>query len=299
MDDETFSTESEPWVTVHNNRRRRNVVISGVLLVAASVAALVLGLTLYDQGGQPRGVSSSIGEPPLPPTPAPTSQTLFQFLQQESLLDGSELEDASTYQYKAYTWLASTSHESLSDSSVLQRFTLACIYYATFQVRTLYTDAVYGYDKVIPAWNQTKNWLSSKDECLWFGIQCNDNGEVMDIELYGNYLTGTFPPEIIHLKQSLITLDLYDNVIWNQGDEGLYWLEQLTNLGKRMRESKMRLCFMGAHAHIFLLVHRILVLRRHILPVRRDSHVHWGLDKLDRIRLQPDAVLWHINGKNL
>lgn len=237
MDDETFSTESDPWVTVHSNRRRRNVVIAGMLLIVASLTALVLGVTLYDQGGQPRGVSGlTTGEqsPTTAPTIAPTSQTLLQYLQQESLLDGSELEDTSTYQYKAYTWLASTPYESLSDYAILQRFTLACIYYATFQVRTLYTDAVYGYEKEIPPWNKTTNWLSStKDECSWFGILCNDNGEVVDIELYGNYLTGMFPPEIIHLNQSLSTLDLYDNVIWNQGDEGLYWLEHLTNLGKR------------------------------------------------------------------
>ena len=230
MDDESFSTESEPWVTVYNNRRRRNAVIAGALLIVASVTAFVLGLTLYSKGGQLPAAASSRE----PPTIAPTVQTLFQFLQQESLSDGSELEDASTYQYKAYTWLESTSkNESLSDYAILQRFTLACIYYATFQVRTIYTDAVYGYDKGIPPWNQTKNWLSSKDECSWFGIVCNDNGEVTNIELYGNYLTGTFPPEVIHLKQSLIYLDLYDNVVWNQGDDGLYWLGELTNLGTR------------------------------------------------------------------
>ena len=58
MDDETFATESEPWVTVHNNRRRRNIAIAGILIVVASVGALVLGVTLYDRGGISNDASS-------------------------------------------------------------------------------------------------------------------------------------------------------------------------------------------------------------------------------------------------
>jgi hypothetical protein len=235
MDDETFSTEAEPWVTVHNNRRRRNLALSGGLLVAASLLALLLGVTLYGKGGQPIGVDGATGpgEPPAASPPPSTSQALLLFLQQHSLQDGSELEDTFTYQHKALTWLESTAYDSLPEWRILQRFALACIYYATFQVQTLFTDTVYGNNADIPAWNNTENWLSPENECTWFGILCDFDGQVMDVELYSNSLTGTFPPEVVYLKQSLIALDLYDNAIWNPGDQGHAWLEQLTNLGKK------------------------------------------------------------------
>jgi hypothetical protein len=247
MDDETFATESEPWVTVHNNRRRRNIAIAGILIVVASVAALVLGVTLYDRGGisgdATRDSGFGSGEtvfsptaaptrtpPTLAPTQAPTKLSLLGLLQRESLGDGSELLDASTYQYQAMAWLETIDHESLSDDAILQKFALACIFYATYEKRTLYTDAVYGYDAAPPGWNRTDNWLSQESECTWFGILCNNNGKVNDIELYSNSLTGSFPPEVVYLNQSLKALDLYDNVIWNQGDPGHAWLEQMTNL---------------------------------------------------------------------
>jgi hypothetical protein len=249
MDDETFATESEPWVTVHNNRRRRNIAIAGILIVVASVAALVLGVTLYDRGGisgdATRDSGFGSGEtvfsptaaptrtpPTLAPTQAPTKLSLLGLLQRESLGDGSELLDASTYQYQAMAWLETIDHESLSDDAILQKFALACIFYATYEKRTLYTDAVYGYDAAPPGWNRTDNWLSQESECTWFGILCNNNGKVNDIELYSNSLTGSFPPEVVYLNQSLKALDLYDNVIWNQGDPGHAWLEQMTNLRK-------------------------------------------------------------------
>lgn len=249
MDDETFATESEPWVTVHNNRRRRNIAIAGGLLVVASVVALVLGVTLYDRGGTPRGtVDSGFGNgetvdaptlaptrapPTAPPTQAPTELSLLQLLQKESLGDGSELLDATSYQHQAMVWLETTvDHEAISDEAILQKFALACIYYSTYQKRTLYTDAVYGYDATPPGWNRTDNWLTPEPECTWFGILCGNDGKVNDIELYSNSLTGSFPPEVVYLKESLVALDLYDNVIWNQGDPGHSWLEQMTNLGK-------------------------------------------------------------------
>lgn len=267
MDDETFATESEPWVTVHNNRRRRNIAVAGILILVASVVALVLGVTLYDRAGVPRDASSEFGNssteppanaPPSPPanappsplpTQAPTEQSLLQLLQQNSLGDGSELLDSTSYQHKAMIWLESIpSHKSLIEDAMLQKFALACIYYATYQQRTLYTDAVYGYDSIPPGWNRTDNWLSEQDECTWFGILCNDDGWVNDIELYSNSLTGSFPPEVVYLKQSLIALDLFDNVIWNQGDAGHAWLEQMTKLGEYMLSCVVGLleCFLYA-----------------------------------------------------
>jgi len=246
MDDETFATESEPWVTVHNNRRRRNIAIAGGLLVVASVIALVLGITLYDRAGIPRSIDGSEfsngapvptdpptkAPPTSPPTQAPTELSLLQLLERESLGDGSELLNSNTYQHDSMAWLETIPHESMTDQEILQKFALACIYYATFQKRTLYTDAVYGYDATPPGWNRTDNWLSAENECTWFGILCNDDGQVNDIELYSNSLTGSFPPEVVYLNNSLTALDLYDNVIWNQGDSGHEWLEQMTKLGE-------------------------------------------------------------------
>ena len=47
-----------------------------------------------------------------------------------------------------------------------------------------------------------------------------------------NLLTGNFPPEVTILSNSLVTLDLFNNLVWNPGDEFNAFLGRLTNLGK-------------------------------------------------------------------
>jgi hypothetical protein len=110
-----------------------------------------------------------------------------------------------------------------------QRYALACIYYATFAVRTQFTDAILGGPVQPPGWFRSDNWVTDADECTWFGITCAA-GNVAAIELFSNRLTGTFPAETIIMANSLIRMDLFNNVVWNPGDANNAWLGQLSNI---------------------------------------------------------------------
>jgi Leucine-rich repeat (LRR) protein len=75
-----------------------------------------------------------------------------------------------------------------------------------------------------------RGWLTFDDECDWYGITCNANGLVEEIDLSNNILTGLFPPETQLLKNSLKVLDIYSNYVFNVGDAGNSFLGELTLL---------------------------------------------------------------------
>ena len=100
-----------------------------------------------------------------------------------ALQGGTEFQNPSSYQSKALLWLQQDGlSSSLNSSRLVQRYALASVYHATFAVRTPYTDAEFGFNVVL-GWNNATSWLSSIDECLWYGIDCNGNGQVTSIIL--------------------------------------------------------------------------------------------------------------------
>ena len=60
------------------------------------------------------------------------------------------------------------------DAKVIQRYALGCIYYATNNVSTTFTDLLLGPGVVFP-WNNERAWLTNTDECTWSNVQCDDN----------------------------------------------------------------------------------------------------------------------------
>ena len=61
-------------------------------------------------------------------------------------------------------------------------------------------------------WSISTNWLMSDDVCTWFGISCDSNDEVYQINLSDNGLAGTIPTSIGELY-SLERVDLQINSI--------------------------------------------------------------------------------------
>ena len=63
-------------------------------------------------------------------------------------------------------------------------------------------------------WSNSNNlWMSSNNHCLWYGVDCNADGEVIKILLENNNLTGTLPSvwkdlanlEILYLYSNKLT----------------------------------------------------------------------------------------------
>ncbi|CAB9520726.1 leucine rich repeat [Seminavis robusta] len=167
----------------------------------------------------------------LPLTAAQDALSEIQaIVQPVALFGGNEWTDPANYQAKAIAWLesdpvsANNNNNNIADARIQQRYALACIYYATFAVPTMYTVAE------PRGWIDATGWLSDADECTWFGLTCNDNSEVEKIALGVNRLTGTFPAETAIMASSITHIDLFRNYVHNAGDAGNAWMGQLTNL---------------------------------------------------------------------
>lgn len=225
-----------------------------VLLLAAAGGSLVLilGDNKDNNPNTDRSIVNDLGEESLSnliPTPSPSqlratmtptlsdtesptfdqsdsNDVLFQVLKPYFLHGGKELQDSTSYQSKAFTWMGRTVSADQEELHMVQQYALACVFYATNGIRTKTSAAVFGGS--IPFWIEDTNWLSPSPVCTWFGITCRQ-GLVKEIDLTDNRLTGTFPPEA-GLLTSLQTLILTGNYFLNEGDSGHDWLEQLSEL---------------------------------------------------------------------
>jgi Leucine-rich repeat (LRR) protein len=115
--------------------------------------------------------------------------------------DGAALNDIHSPQFRAYAWLvADVSYAGgYVVDRLFQRYALATLYFATGG----------------PHWLNSDKWISLLNECDWHGLHgCQDatlNGNAINsIDLGGNGLKGTIPPEIFGF-QELSSLFLAEN----------------------------------------------------------------------------------------
>lgn len=115
-------------------------------------------------------------------TPVPSLSRVARLILSVALFGGGEFVDPASYQSQALVWLEGSSTDGLSDARIIQRYSLACIYFATFQVATIFTDDRFGVGNV-PTWQTSTNWVTDVNECEWARIDCNADNEVTVIDL--------------------------------------------------------------------------------------------------------------------
>jgi hypothetical protein len=249
-------------VEVKNQGRPRNCKI--VYLVATGFIMVIIALVIFlvmrtrqstqDSsssviGGYPSASTIGVIPSPTPPTPtrpstsAPTISVpdyVEQVILSVSIFGGSEFDDSQSYQSRALKWLQADATDEngqlrMSDRRLVQRYALACIYFATNAVPHAYTDLEFGLGWVDP-WLKTTGWLSPSSACEWYGITCgapspssSNKLYVVEIKLNENRLTGSFPREVTLLTHIKL-IDLYDNWLWNKGEEGNAWLGDMVSL---------------------------------------------------------------------
>ena len=171
-------------------RRRLIWILSGVLVVAAGIA---VGVTLGINSNRPSPSPS-----PLPGTSIPSFRQLFDSLPNHTTI---LLQDPTSPQYKAWTWLATTEFNFDADVWQLrQRFALACFRFATTAFASYINSGPFSPLDV--------------DECNWNGTLCNKNGNVTHLALPDSDLSGSVPRELYFLSE-LTALNLT-----NSGIEG-------------------------------------------------------------------------------
>ena len=155
------------------------------------------------------------------------------------------IEDESTYQYKALSQTANQiGAEGFSEVQILQYYTLYAVYYATNMVPN---EITVKYPELeLPKWENEEGWNENdRDPCDgWFGIECDSEGRVKNIDLFRNGLTGNFPKEIVLFSfdgpfangsGKLERLDLTGNEWlsnYNDGSPDSSWMTDLGSIGK-------------------------------------------------------------------
>eukprot|EP00980_Cylindrotheca_fusiformis_P009155 scaffold1992_cov113-Cylindrotheca_fusiformis.AAC.20 len=222
------------------NRRKYCVIAAIVLGVVAIGAGIGIALTAEsdDTSSQPDYVPSPSAGRPSTPGPTPTNApNIRQIVLENSRFGGSEFDDANTYQSRALEWVLTqeiplSNFPDLSqEEQTMQLYALACLFYATYAIENEWTNHRYGSDVALPRWVDSKGWVTdASNMCDWYGLTCNGKGQVVKIELDANGLTGSIPPEITYLKESLQYMDLFRNLVHNKGDEGNTFLGELKNM---------------------------------------------------------------------
>lgn len=127
-------------------------------------------------------------------------------------LNATVLDDSAglTPQKKAFYWLAASDLSAFDHTRSVQRYAMACLYYATNAVPNPYIA------KPRP-WVSAYLWLSQSHVCEWKGITCNSANKIESINMERNNLSGFIPPELGMISSTLLTLDLTSNSIYMEG----------------------------------------------------------------------------------
>ena len=152
-----------------------------------------------------------------------------------SVMGGSEFDDPNSYQNRALDFV--TDVKGLTDVSseeFLTLYALASIYYASYGQHNKYTLAhtdMYDPNSDPAGWAVDDNWLEpSEHYCDWWGVICDSNQRVTQLQLSGNNMLGVFAPEVQHLRH-LEILELFNNFfLMTEGDSGNSWIAKMTSL---------------------------------------------------------------------
>ena len=218
-----YDPDSKP--PLHKNRRFRVYTCLAFVLIVAAVAVTVVYVTQGAKGSKTKYTDININTlPTLQPTPSPITdreasgiieQIEAGVLQRGAVFADMALDDP---RRMALEWILHYDELQLESDSVnlYQRYILALLAFSLDSLAWYYCgnhrmvttnetlDFVQEDCDVLSATGQLvpyKVWLSSTDECDWYGVKCSSaDGVLRGLELMGNELIGEIPPEISQLR---------------------------------------------------------------------------------------------------
>mmetsp|Transcript_11824 Transcript_11824/g.16752 ORF Transcript_11824/g.16752 Transcript_11824/m.16752 type:complete len:907 (+) Transcript_11824:103-2823(+) len=206
-----YDPDSKP--PIYKNRRFRLYACICILLFIAVIIAAAVGAATSGEKYAPRP----------PPTSAPTPSEDGRVIAIMKSLVGDQVLESGTYAFRAREWILYEDPLQLTDKdkNLDQRFLLAVFYFATSRngedtwlscgrpvdpddSGCTYLEYSLTEDKLnfqyIPKEGRL-SWLSKEKECDWNGIECDDNDEVVKIDLFGQNMTGNVPSELAELNR--------------------------------------------------------------------------------------------------
>eukprot|EP00980_Cylindrotheca_fusiformis_P007282 scaffold1525_cov142-Cylindrotheca_fusiformis.AAC.82 len=156
--------------------------------------------------------------PVLTPSPTTTESLFFATvarLLQVTPQSSMALVNPETPQYRALDWMVNNDDdvELMSDSVLVQRWYLMTMFLS-----------LQG-----SAWTNNEFWQTNTNECAWFGVGCDGQGNVDSISLNQNNIAGRLPNEVF-VMSSLTSLQLESNGIEGRIPSELGQLEGLRRL---------------------------------------------------------------------
>ena len=164
-----------------------------------------------------------------------------------ALQGGAEWNDPDSYQSLALARVEEQENiDSQTDAKLVQYYSLYSIFAATNGVRNEFIDANPVFDDLEPEdfqWVFRTNWQATNvDPCdNWYGVVCNAEDRVTDLELDSNGLTGNFPPEVTLLASDgarssgageLEKLELFRNEFNGNFGDTSWWSDLGSNFSK-------------------------------------------------------------------
>ncbi|CAJ1970365.1 unnamed protein product [Cylindrotheca closterium] len=142
-------------------------------------------------------------------------EDIMSILVDAGFAEESKLRNGITAQSKALDWLVSNDPAALNSASeaLLPRYVLGVLFYSTSGREPRLT----GSNET--SWKEHNQWLTGENYCQWHGIKCMEdedynvtivNGDIFEIDLSNNDLSGTIPSEL-QILADLQLLDLRSN----------------------------------------------------------------------------------------
>ena len=219
--------ESEPtgWLS---KKRNKMIALLILLLVVGIIVAIVIPVTGGDsKGSDPEETASSrqaefTPTPTASPTVSPAPTTIYDRLYGLiAAYSGTDvLEDSESSQSKAFQWtLGDFEVGDWADNTILERYALATIFFATDGFR----------------WLSVTDFMLERSYCSWQGVGCS-NETISTLSLPSENLAGTMPREI-GLLTTLTSIDFSGNALTGSIPSEIGFLTNLEELDISLGET--------------------------------------------------------------
>lgn len=216
-----YDPDSKP--PLHKNQRFRVYTALAFVVVISVVTVVVVYVTKSAKAAEVTDVEVLVnGDPTGSPTGAPTTDREASGIREQVeagiLQRGanfSTIDDLYDPRYRALDWILHYDQQQLDsdDKRLYQRYVLALLAYALDSLAWIHCGEHRVFGNVteryknedcqvegVGGFKPYKVWLSSTDECSWYGVICSSDDVVRGLELMGNGVVGEIPPEISQLR---------------------------------------------------------------------------------------------------
>lgn len=187
-----------------------------IFLASSALCLVMIGIigsiiALASDSGDSSSVGVKLPEPDLDPdTTAKNRDAFHQVLSaryNDKGMDFAPVLDPNSFQGRAVEYVVGSDlFSQLSEDKNVDRYAAVVFFLSTYRQPHLLTSNA-------DEWNRANAWITKETLCIWEGIECNADEQVLGIILPDNKLTGTLPLELALFNQ-LIKLELSSNLIY-------------------------------------------------------------------------------------